>query len=197
MYYQLMIELSQPKGKEKTIYEFDKSNKDNIMNDFVVPYISKKNFFFDGTHINFDKVARFIIKTTEQSVEKTLDTIRRSTPGIAVLISKEGIFLEHEYTNDVTGELFKEAEAKGAEEVPAIVSKSALSLDKKKVFIVHGHDNTVKNEAARFVEKLGLESIILHEQVNAGKTVIEKIEEFSNVGFAIVLYTDCDLGTKK
>jgi predicted nucleotide-binding protein len=65
------------------------------------------------------------------------------------------------------------------------------------VFIVHGHDELAKTKTARFVERLGLIPIILHEQISAGKTIIEKIEEFSNVGFGIVLYTPCDLGCKK
>ncbi len=64
----------------------------------------------------------------------------------------------------------------------------------KKVFIVHGHDNEVKQEVARFVEKLEFEAIILHEQANKGNTIIEKIEENADVGFAIVLYTPCDIG---
>ena len=50
-------------------------------------------------------------------------------------------------------------------------------MDMTKVFIVHGHDNAAKQEVARLVERLGLEAIILHEQVNRGKTIIEKIEE--------------------
>ncbi len=70
-------------------------------------------------------------------------------------------------------------------------------MDKSKVFIVHGHDNDAKNAVARFVEKIGLEAIILHEQASSGKTIIEKIEEYTNVGFAIVLYTPCDLGASK
>lgn len=70
-------------------------------------------------------------------------------------------------------------------------------MDMTKVFIVHGHDNGAKQEAARFIEKLGLEAIILHEQVSRGKTIIEKIEENTNVGYAVVLYTACDLGKAK
>ncbi|PAQ14732.1 DNA-binding protein [Bacillaceae bacterium SAOS 7] len=70
-------------------------------------------------------------------------------------------------------------------------------MDMTKVFIVHGHDNAAKQETARFIERLGLNAIILHEQVNQGKTIIEKIEENTNVGFAIVLYTPCDLGKAK
>ncbi|GGI57003.1 TIR domain-containing protein [Winogradskyella haliclonae] len=67
----------------------------------------------------------------------------------------------------------------------------------KKVFIVHGHDELLKTEVARFIEKLGLEAIILHEQASSGKTIIEKIEEYSNVGFGVVLYTPCDQGNKR
>ena len=74
---------------------------------------------------------------------------------------------------------------------------STKELDLTKVFIVHGHDELLKNEVARFIEKLELESIILHEQASSGKTIIEKIEEYSNVGFAIALYTPCDVGDKK
>lgn len=72
----------------------------------------------------------------------------------------------------------------------------AQSLSLTEVFIVHGHDELAKTKTARFVEKLGLKPIILHEQINSGKTIIEKIEEFSNVGFGIVLYTPCDIGSK-
>jgi len=70
-------------------------------------------------------------------------------------------------------------------------------LDLSKVFIVHGHDALLKIEVARFIEKLDLEPIILHEKASSGKTIIEKIEEYSNVGFGIVLYTPCDLGAQK
>lgn len=70
-------------------------------------------------------------------------------------------------------------------------------MDKTKVFVVHGHDEVAKLDVARFIEKLGLEAIILHEKVSRGKTIIEKIEEYSNVGFAVVLYTPCDLGKAK
>ena len=69
-----------------------------------------------------------------------------------------------------------------------------LNNDYSKVFIVHGHDDGAKNEVARFVERLGFEAKILHEQVDSGATIIEKLEKHTDVGFAIVLYTACDIG---
>lgn len=67
----------------------------------------------------------------------------------------------------------------------------------KKVFIVHGHDEALKQEVARIVEKQGLEAIILSEQANQGKTIIEKIEENADVGAAICLFTGDDYGRAK
>ena len=75
--------------------------------------------------------------------------------------------------------------------------KNVNSARKKKVFIVHGHDNALKQEVARMVEKQGLEAIILSEQANGGKTIIEKIEENAEVGAAICLFTKDDYGRAK
>lgn len=66
-----------------------------------------------------------------------------------------------------------------------------------KVFIVHGHDGEARETVARFLERLGFEAIILHEQANRGRTVIEKVEANGDVGFAIVLLTPDDEGCAK
>ena len=47
---------------------------------------------------------------------------------------------------------------------------------------------------ARFLEKLRLDPIILHEQPSMGRTVIEKFEAHADVGFAVVLLTPDDMG---
>jgi predicted nucleotide-binding protein len=67
----------------------------------------------------------------------------------------------------------------------------------KRVFVVHGHNNETKVIVARYLEKLGLEPIILHEQPDSGNTVIEKFEIHSAVSFAVVLLTADDLGAAK
>ena len=65
------------------------------------------------------------------------------------------------------------------------------------MFLVHGHDNEILQETARFLEKLELKVTILHEQANKGRTLIEKFEDYSNVGFAVVLLTPDDRGGPK
>lgn len=66
-----------------------------------------------------------------------------------------------------------------------------------KVFIVHGHDGEARETVARFLGKIGFDPIILHEQANKGRTVIEKVEANSDVGFAVVLLTPDDEGCEK
>ena len=57
-----------------------------------------------------------------------------------------------------------------------------LSHQNNKVFVVHGHDEALKEKVARLLEKQGLEAIILSEQANKGKTIIEKFEEKQRCG---------------
>lgn len=63
-----------------------------------------------------------------------------------------------------------------------------------KVFLVHGRDEEAKNVVARFIEKCDLIPVILHEQVDQGRTIIEKFEQESDVAFAVVLLTPDDVG---
>lgn len=83
----------------------------------------------------------------------------------------------------------------GRIESKVIVPKS------NRVFIVHGHDGEAREAVARFLMRVGLDPVILHEQANRGRTIIEKVEANSDVGFAVVLLTPDDegrvLGTDK
>jgi predicted nucleotide-binding protein len=70
----------------------------------------------------------------------------------------------------------------------------ASHLLRDKVFVVHGHDEAALQATARFVEQLGLRAIILREQPDQGRTIIEKFQDCAaEVGFAIILLTPDDL----
>jgi predicted nucleotide-binding protein len=64
----------------------------------------------------------------------------------------------------------------------------------ERIFIVHGHDHGIRNAVALYVHKLGLTPIILADEPSGGNTLIEKLEEYQNVRYAIVLLTPDDLG---
>lgn len=73
-----------------------------------------------------------------------------------------------------------------------IERETERSLDS--VFIVHGHDKEAKETVARFLQRHQLRVVILHEKANKGRTIIEKIEQNDDVGFAVILLTPDDIG---
>jgi predicted nucleotide-binding protein len=75
--------------------------------------------------------------------------------------------------------------------------RAASKAGSKRVFVVHGHDDGTKATVARFLERLDLEPVILHEQPNGGLTIIEKFEAYADVAFAVVLLTPDDRGGTK
>lgn len=82
---------------------------------------------------------------------------------------------------------------------PKPISKQNAIMERnKKVFIVHGHNKALRTEVKSLLLELKLEPIILSEQANKGKTIIEKFEEQSNTAnYAIILLTADDKGKSK
>jgi DNA-binding NarL/FixJ family response regulator len=79
----------------------------------------------------------------------------------------------------------------------SVVRGAHVSNSVQSVFVVHGHDVEARETVARFIERLGLRAVVLHEQANRGQTIIEKFEEHSAVPYAVVLLTGDDLGSSK
>ncbi|HEX9262061.1 MAG TPA: nucleotide-binding protein [Candidatus Bathyarchaeia archaeon] len=65
---------------------------------------------------------------------------------------------------------------------------------KKEVFISHGKDLKPLNELKAMLVGFGLSPVVLSEQPSGGKTVMEKLEAHSDVGFVFVILTPDDLG---
>ena len=198
-YYHILIQSNESGEK---YYELDKTDLSEIKEEIVIPYIKGEQFMFDGYFLDKSKVKRIIIGESKYSSKAYVAREEADLPDpIFMTVSRLGIVTNADYTKKITGRILKECQSllKGTTPKPEAptVTKPKVPMDKSKVFIVHGHDGEAKQAVARFVEKIGLEAIILHEQASSGKTIIEKIEANSNVGFAIVLYTPCDLGRSK
>lgn len=60
------------------------------------------------------------------------------------------------------------------------------------IFIVHGHNEEMKLNVAYTLKNINFKPIILHEQPDEGRTIIEKFEVYSDVKFAIILLSPDD-----
>jgi len=82
--------------------------------------------------------------------------------------------------------------------LPKLPEKLEKRVWTSKIFIVHGHDDLSKLQLARMLEKMGFESIILHELPIEGRTIIEKLEkESEDIGFVFVILTPDDVGMER
>ena len=198
-YFHVLIETKNPSEK---YYELDKTDLSEIEEEIVIPYVKKEQFTFDGYVLDETKIKRILIKVSDCSSKEYAKLKQEELPpNVIIAILPRDIIESSDYTRNITNRVLMACErqiqeATSESEAP-IVTQPKAPMGKSKVFIVHGHDNAAKEAVARFVEKIGLEAIILHEQASSGKTIIEKIEANSNVGFGIVLYTPCDLGASQ
>ncbi len=82
---------------------------------------------------------------------------------------------------------------------PAGGDPAAMPEPGREIFIVHGHDDARKHEVARLLKGLtGQEPIILHEQPDMGRVLLEKFEQTAaRTGFAVIIATGDDVGRAK
>lgn len=180
------------------MYELDKTSKEEVIEDFLEPYLKGEEFLFDGYMVNPKNIGRFLVKETEQTTSILAKHEQNNLPeGLIMVVTRQDIFSYEEYTKDITREMLEMAKKEVKVIEHTVEDDINKEIDRTKVFIVHGHDNAALNEVALFVRTLGLTPIVIREQVNSGKTIIEKIESNSNVGFGVVLYTPCDIGSTK
>lgn len=154
----------------------DFADWDDFNIEFLKQSFSKSNNEYKRNYENVNQMFLYVPKSPAEELKDFIEDVKNKVNNLRQLVAKVGIMKTE-------------------------ISESVLSINplvnSNKVFIVHGHNNEIKVNVARTIEKLGLEAIILHEQANSGKTVIEKFEEFADVSFAIVLLTDDDLGKSK
>lgn len=194
MYYHVIVETTDvnKKGNYERCYELNNKDLDEIKELIVQPYSENQSIYIDGRYIERKKIRALRIKSSSKNLDELRDIAQRKvSPGVLFVYTVLGVLEGDRYVDDITKEVLKSTGGILRNETP---ESHGPKPKNDKVFIVHGRDELAKAEVARFVEKLGLSAIILHEQASSGKTVIEKIEEYTNVGFAIILYTPCDVG---
>lgn len=160
------------------VYEINLT-KDQILRNFITPF--KKNnekIVCNGEVFETKDVSRLRVYYTADRLEGGAG--RNDQSRLDGIVNQNG--------RDMTREFLEEWER--------LDTEKRFVTNSKQVFIVHGHDSDAKWELVRMVEKeFGLEAIILEEQADMGRTIIEKFENFAELpGYAFVLLTPDDVG---
>ncbi|EFM2100120.1 nucleotide-binding protein [Escherichia coli] len=172
--------------------------KEQLIARFIEPYELGNPITVNGTTIQPSEIERVTVKESANVIESYIPAIeaenaRSGFISFGVSLVDQAIW----QATDVTDEFVTGPVGHKKELLKKKPTASPINKNSDKVFIVHGHDEGAKIRTARFIEQLDFKAVILHEQVSSGRTIIEKIEQFTDVGFAVVLYTPDDLGHQK
>ena len=158
----------------------------------------------ESTDTLFDPIRVQFPPQRGDEIENLLQALRFITFEVSgrVGLTSEGVAeLESNYPSiDYQISVLQQSQKTTEQEDPLSTAPEGIPRSKggKRVFLVHGRDEGLKEAVARFIEKLDLECVILHEKPNQGKTLIEKLlSHGEGADFAIALWTADDEGRAK
>jgi predicted nucleotide-binding protein len=176
-YYHLRIVYQDPKQKYPTTdYELDLSEEDAKL---VAQQYEKGRLFFKGKWIESSDIK-------EIEIRETYLLSMGYHPNLTAATIFYGTRTD---IKNVTRKFIKSPPTVEDSEKQEKIARSAS----KNIFIVHGREYEPVKELKTILIELELNPIILHEQPSASRTIVEKLEKHSDVGYAFVILTPDDL----
>lgn len=200
-YYHILIETTDKTGPgsyKDPITACDIDDLEYLKVNYIYPYLRHNLFKCDGYKLEFNKIKRIKIIMTNLSLNEINKTISQNPERLFTYSNKD--LFSSDYARDITNEILNDAEKYLNLPQTGIVNKNMNAGNNSKsrrVFIIHVHDERLKLKVKDCLRKFNLEPLILSDQADNGNTLLEKIEQNSDVAFAIALYTPCDEGRKK
>ena len=190
--YHIYVECE--KDTEKTGIRFNLTEEE-LMRTFVLPFNEGKPFWLGAKLLSPSKVDRAVIFWSSEDSNKLL---LPSGEGLTSSKDKK-LVIENICLGKVKGvhlctERFLPLLGQ-KDEAAGVASAPLVSNGRKRVHIIHGKDEAMKQEVSKTLEKLGFEPVILHEQPNQGRNLLGEFSEYSDVTFAVVLLSPDDNAT--
>lgn len=170
--------LYQDKKSGSTTYSYDMDIGEDSVRIFAKQYHAGDNVNYVGRWLDPFNILEVLINQTEE--HSTAYETTEMTGSVAIFTEKKGM--------DVTKNYIHKKPKQKEEKVLNVPNIS------ENVFIVHGRDTGPAYELAKILRDFNLNPIILSEQASGSLTIIEKLEKYSNVGYAFVILTPDDIG---
>jgi len=159
----------------------DNLSKNELIRDIIVSYNKGEDFRCGDEIVSYFDISN--IKITE-SEKPFIPSLFEPTPQRNFADRWQQI----NQMKDVTYKFIKNLTQKKKE-----ITKETTPLSKN-MFIVHGRDQKPIKELKAMLKEFGLNPIVLHEQPSGSRTIVEKLEKYSDVGYAFVILTPDDVG---
>lgn len=195
MYYHILIH-------HKHHYDELKINlsEEQLLARIIKPYQQGAPIVINGRTIELSLIQRLQIFETSDVLDETIKYFEieyANDHSDFKMLSPSPTWKAIQTGTDVTDKYITGAAGYLKNEKITENKNSDIQVDSaEKIFVVHGHDNSFKDETCIFLSDLGFEPIVLHRMPDGGLTIIEKFEKYSNVKYAIVLLTPDDYAFK-
>ena len=132
----------------------------------------------ESTHINDFNSVRFWPNYSPSTESEKIELYLRGVKETQAILGSMIEEIQEFWSDDET--LAEKAVSSRTSSRPKVIENNT------QIFIVHGHDEAMKQSVARTIENLELEPVILHERPDKGRTIIKKFEDYADVSFAVV-----------
>jgi predicted nucleotide-binding protein len=182
--YHIYIEYSEPC---KSGFRFNVSHAE-LIGKFQEPFANGEPFWFKGHLLNPKKVAKIVIFWSYQTADQMLLSNNES-----LMAAKDKKYLiENVIKGKVKGvylctEEFVTVPQKSAKVLhakPVVLTPSGIP---RRIIVVSGTDEVMKQTITGALRKLGLAAIVINEEPGQGKKIVDRFADYTDVGFAIVL----------
>ena len=183
--YHIYIKYSEP---DKSGFRFNVSQAE-LVGAFQEPFVHGEPFWFMGHLLNPIKVVRIVIFWSYQ----TADKLYLPGNGSFITVKDKKILLDNVLKGKVKGvylctEEFvagpQKKSAQAPQTQPVVLAPSATP---RRIIVVSGTDELMKQTITGALRKLGLAAIVMSEEPGQGKKIVDRFADYADVGFALVL----------
>jgi len=194
-YYVKIMYFSKNTGFLESIGGYNMS-EEGVRQLVVEHFLNDVPFVFLGKVIDPKLVEEIHIYETGKKIEDILFEQRRkrSTRFGSVIYENLSGSVDEVLEGICEGEIGKDVTSQFITSLPKVSErKRVLKKLGRNVFIVHGRDIEPVKELKAMLNEIGLNPIVLHEQPSGSRTIVEKLERYSDVGYAFVILSPDDL----
>lgn len=155
MFYHIRIDYFDKKLKaNQTLYEYDYSTEDEVMDKIVVPYLAGKRILFSGSLLDAEDCRQLSVYQTERDIKNTVSYASQNVPpGIFIVIHSENVLNYDDYSKDITMEITQKALA-AVEKSKRKESEKVEKVEPKQPLLFISHASADEDAVTGLVEML-------------------------------------------
>ena len=184
--YHIFVEYSES-GKSGVRFNV---SQEELVRTFATPFTLGQPFWFMGKLLNPQKVVKAIIFWSYETADKLIMPNKEN-----LLAAKDKKYLiESIVKGKVKGAYICTEKFLPSTEKTVALAQSAKSVsdERRRIFVVCGTDNEMKKVITDALTKLRLVPVVMCEEQSQGRKIVERFEEYADVGFAVVLLSPDD-----